>query len=128
MTVTPDQPFGRKPLSIRQTARALRGSVDKINVDQLTAGEFRYPDWHNSTEAEIREDVAFNNTRRAGFALRGLVPYGQFVGGLSSEPPETLIQDLIGDLMHLADSYGLDFAEIADSAGRRYNEEVGGEV
>lgn len=90
--------------------------------------------WYNG-DGEMRyrdtvEDGRHDNARRAGFAALAVFAYAGRVGainGLNDEDPETVISDLLGDLRHLADSLGLDFAEL-DRRGRgHYEPELYGE-
>ncbi|MFI6029484.1 hypothetical protein [Amycolatopsis magusensis] len=77
------------------------------------------------------EDDRHDNARRAGFAALAVFAYAHRVGAINAandEDPETVISDLLGDLRHLADSLGLDFAEL-DRRGRgHYEPELYGEV
>ncbi|MGW4527813.1 hypothetical protein [Amycolatopsis sp. NPDC004378] len=76
------------------------------------------------------EDDRHDNGRRAGFAALAVFAYAHRVGAINDvndEDPETVISDLLGDLRHLADSLGLDFAEL-DRRGRgHYEPELYGE-
>lgn len=69
------------------------------------------------------------NSYRASNAVPALVAYAQHNGGLDSEPVETVIQDVLSDLMHLTDRIGTEyyFDALLEAARRRYAEEVAGE-
>ena len=73
------------------------------------------------------EDFGADNTARAGFAARALARFGEIVAP-GGEEPETLLTDLIADLMHFADAAGLDFGECAMRGERHYACELTGDV
>lgn len=76
------------------------------------------------------EDGEHDNGRRAGFAAAAVLAYAARTGLLSEhndENPATAIGDLLGDLRHLADSLGLDFAELARRGKNHYVSELNDE-
>lgn len=78
---------------------------------------------HSSAPADIRHD----NTVRAGHASVALLAFAdETMSGGDGETVETGIVDLIGDLLHLCDYLGLDFAECEEQARRHYGPELHG--
>lgn len=85
-------------------------------------GEMRYGD-------DV-EDDRHDNGRRASFAALAAFAYAGRVGavsGVNDEEPATVLSDLLGDLRHLADSIGLDFAELDRNGRDHYDAELYGE-
>ena len=74
-------------------------------------------------------DFKADNDLRAAWAFLGLDAYVQrtFSGG-AHEEFETLIPDLISDLLHLCDATGVSTAYALSKAGRQYEEELRGDV
>lgn len=93
----------------------LKGLVTRLAHGQLDYGQ---------TEDGIRTD---NNLRAAWGAL-GLIAFADktFSGG-DGEDWETLIGDLLADLMHLSDALGEDFDALVDKAYSHYRPETHGE-
>lgn len=68
--------------------------------------------------------VEDRNQMRARYAGEGARAYAQRVGLLSGEEPLTVLGDLLGDLRHLCDALGLDFAEADRKGYNHYSEEL----
>ena len=69
-------------------------------------------------------DPQGDNNARASF---GAVALSAFIKRVGSDVPETELADLLADLMHLADSMGLDFDAALATAERNHREELRGE-
>ena len=96
---------------------ALRAVIKKLNGD----GKFRE---NYGDEADTRHD----NNRRAGWGAKALLTYADATfGGAEGEDFETVIGDLMGDLMHLCDLLELDFAEMCEKGRGHYLPEIAGE-
>ncbi|MCP2097482.1 hypothetical protein LV78_005472 [Actinosynnema pretiosum] len=98
-----------------ETVSRLKDLLDWYDGD----GRMRYGD--------SAEDVVHDNGRRAGFATRAVVSYAEHTGLLNDhndEYPATAIADLLGDLRHLADSLGLDYAELDHRGQDHYVSEL----
>ena len=67
-------------------------------------------------------DPGHCNATRAGFAARVLAAYAQETN--DDEDVDTLISDFLGDLRHLCDGHGLDFAELDRRGYNHYVEEA----
>ena len=67
-----------------------------------------------------------NNTTRADRAFRLTLVYRQWIGA-DEDDPETVLADLLADLMHNADTEGSDFDAALDRARSHYAEETGPE-
>ena len=65
-----------------------------------------------------------NNATRADRAFRLTLVYRQWIGA-DEDDPETVLADLLADLMHNADTEGSDFDAVLDRARSHYAEEVG---
>jgi hypothetical protein len=70
-----------------------------------------------------------NNIDRAGWALDALTVFGlkTFHRHLYDEAAETVIGDLLGDLMHLCRMNGLDFDALIESGRLHFDAETAGE-
>lgn len=80
---------------------------------------------HGHTPDEIRSD----NHLRASWAARALFHYADFtMGGGNGESCETVISDLLCDLMHLCDALDLSFDGLADKARGHHLPELTGEL
>jgi len=64
------------------------------------------------------------NNDRAEFAHRAIDKYAQGRGYEAEEMPGAAIADLLTDLLHLADQYGLDFNAILSDATLSYHDET----
>jgi len=62
------------------------------------------------------------NERRSERAYRTLLVYAQ--GGNEDESVETLTTDLLTDLRHLADEYGIDWDEMTNRVLNHYTAET----
>lgn len=69
-------------------------------------------------------DPQGDNNARAAY---GAVALSAFIRHVGSDVPETEFADLLADLMHLADSMGIDFDSALATAGRNHREELRGE-
>lgn len=99
------------------------GGLDEFQDFYDGDGEMRYH--------AVAADITHDNGRRAGFAINGLVAYARRTGllnGRNDEDPETVIGDFLGDLRHLADALGLDYAEIDEHGQGHYEAELRGEI
>ena len=67
-----------------------------------------------------------NNATRADRAFRLTLVYRQWIGA-DEDDPETVLADLLADLMHNADTEGSDFDATLDRARMHYAEETGPE-
>ena len=67
-----------------------------------------------------------NNATRADRAFRLTLVYRQWIGA-DEDDPETVLADLLADLMHNADTESTDFDAVLDRARRRYEDESGPE-
>lgn len=88
------------------------------------------------TVAELTERTKYATTVRrtqagnSANALWGgaaLAKYGGVVQGEWDEPLDTVLADLLGDLLHLADALDLDFEDALHKAEMNYTAEVDGE-
>lgn len=64
------------------------------------------------------------NERRADWAQAAVTTFMKQTGLKKEDGIQTAIMDLLADLNHLADRYGLDFAELAQNAALHYNAET----
>jgi putative protein kinase ArgK-like GTPase of G3E family len=69
-------------------------------------------------------DPQGDNNARASFAA---VALSAFIRRVGSDEPVTEFSDLLADLMHLADSMGIDFDSVLATAERNHREELRGE-
>ena len=65
-----------------------------------------------------------NNATRADRAFNLTLVYRQWIGA-DEDDPETVLADLLADLMHNADTEGSDFEATLDRARRHYEDESG---
>jgi hypothetical protein len=82
---------------------------------------------------DIAQDAGVDEVKRAGRGAFAVVAYARAVEhdltsdlteeDLDGEAPETHIEDLLADLMHLASHLDLDFEELLDSAITHYEAE-----
>lgn len=100
-------------MSLHPAARIEAEAVDDLPLTD--------PDEHIDYDL----DPSTVNNVRARFAAEGLLAYATRTG-INGEEPATALKDLLGDLRHLCDALGLDFAAIDDSAYSAYQEELGG--
>ncbi|WP_142065349.1 hypothetical protein [Pseudonocardia kunmingensis] len=80
---------------------------------------------YDGTAAGARHD----NGRRAGLAAFAALAFAVRAGLLSprnDEAPATAIGDLLADLRHLADSLGLDYADLDTRGEDHYRHELRG--
>ena len=107
-------------------------------IQQTTATEFSVdsildldPAWFvgdGTLRASLApEDVRHDNTRRAGRAARAVLSFAADERWYEDERPSVPIQVLLGDLMHLCDSLGIDYDEIHGYAEAAYSQEISGE-
>ena len=96
--------------------------VDVANVKQIPdpTSDHLACDWGN---AQACQD---DNNQRAAFAGLALKAYAKRTGGLTGEPPETVIGDLLNDMRHLCDALDLDFDALAHN-DMHYTAELHGE-
>lgn len=64
------------------------------------------------------------NKDRVKWAKKGLRAYHEARGDAFMEEYESLIGDVVADLMHLADDLNLEFQYILGTAENHYNEEI----
>ncbi len=69
------------------------------------------------------EDFVEDNTTRAQFAALAVKAFGDRVAP-RGEDTETLIGDLLADLMHLCDAAGIDFDSCLHMGNRHYDAEI----
>lgn len=72
------------------------------------------------------EDPAEDNATRAIWCLVGLRAFAQRTG-ITDEDPALVIGDFLGDLRHLCDALGVDFATVNDHGAEHHWYEVRGE-
>lgn len=70
--------------------------------------------------------AAGRNLQRGLYAGVAVSAY-TFVVANADEPLEQQIGDLLGDLRHLCDALGMDFADLNERGFRHYLDEIGGE-
>lgn len=75
-------------------------------------------------DMRIAGDPQGDNNARASF---GAVALSAFIRRVGADEPATEFADLLADLMHLADSMGIDFDFVLGRAERNYREELRGE-
>jgi len=68
----------------------------------------------------------FTNRDRARAALEGVKKFASqvYTGGMKTEEIDTIIQDLLTDLHHLADAKRVDWQQVTRRAEGNYREEV----
>jgi hypothetical protein len=73
-------------------------------------------------DSDDPEIICKDNTRRAGWALRGIKGYADITceNGARTEPVGEQVKFLLGDLAHLCDALGMDFEEAVQYALRTY--------
>lgn len=74
--------------------------------------------------AASRRRTECGNTANALWAGAALAKYGAVCQGEWSCEVGTVFEDLLGDMLHLADALGIDFEEHLHVAEKRYTEEV----
>lgn len=85
----------------------------------ITQAGTQNPDEEMGSGMTLRRHAEFGDAALQAYAVRtGLTLPGEY---------EEAVSDLIGDVQHLCDREGLDFEELIDRAGRRYNEEIEGD-
>lgn len=108
------------PVKLNVTLR----TVDDLRphlADMDGDGDFRY--------GPGLTDVAHDNLRRAGFAANAVLAYvAQTFPGGCGEDFETVIGDLLGDLMHLCDAVGVSFDALVEQGHSHYQPELRGEL
>lgn len=92
--------------------------------EDLSIGDL--PQYEDKSISYDEGDEARDNGTRAGHAAAALIAYARRTGLIHDEEPETAIGDLLGDLRHLCDALGLDFADLSDKGHRHYAEELHG--
>lgn len=102
----------------------IKDTNDLARIATLFGGRHRH--LHDGlTEDEIRDD---NNTRAAWGAIALLAFTARTFGDAAGEDWETLVGDLMADLMHLCDALGVDFDEMVEKGRSHYEPELHGEL
>lgn len=78
------------------------------------------------SESDTPEDIRHDNRRRAGFAATAVLAFADECFGRSDEELETVVSDLMGDLMHLCDALNLSFDGLVERGRRHYLPELHG--
>lgn len=99
------------------TAKPAKAEIETVE-DLLEA----FPDDH-ITDTDPQAD----NNARASFAALAVTAYAKRTCPSGGEEIETIIGDLLGDLMHLCDGLDLSFDALVDRAFRHYDPETRGE-
>lgn len=96
--------------------------VNVISIEALNEADFGGRDlsYGTSPEAQVQD-----NTRRAGFTVPALRAFSDTVR-LHGEDVDTVISDLLGDLLHLCDALGHDFDALLERGCSHYEAEVEG--
>jgi hypothetical protein len=94
--------------------------VETIEEIPPPTGDHLACEWGNA------QACADDNAQRASFAGLALKAYNARVCPGGGEPPETVLSDLLGDLMHLCDALGEDFDALASTARMHYQAELDG--
>lgn len=97
-------------------------SANRANLLAFTMDDVRA--WRDRHIGDT--DPQADNNARASFAALALVTYTDKVG--DSGELGTQISDLLGDLMHLCDSLGVEFDSAVDTARMHYTAEIRGEL
>lgn len=125
------------PAFQREQARAERdgfpadfGHGDDINVEMVRLIAKELDPGRGNVELRCDgtpEGSKIDNDLRAAWAFLGLEAYvRRTFGTAEDESFETLIPDLMSDLMHLCDAVHLDVEYALDKARRQYEEELDG--
>lgn len=93
-------------------------------TDVLTA--FDAADFGHGRVLDTCEVAGDRNAYRASLAVGALRVFGERCNELD-EPAETVISDLFGDLMHMADLLGVDWMQLVDRAAMNHDAEKMGE-
>lgn len=120
-----EQPVRGCPPAARPLYRASRLSV--ATAQELADLIADHP--RRSLLAGDGDNPRDDNDIRAGWAARALVAYAQHLGGASlTEEVEVAAGDLLGDLRHLFDALGIEWAAAAAAAEEHYRAEIFGEL
>lgn len=102
------------PLTVDSTLTSLAAALATADGD----GHFR--------NGETAEDVAHDNTRRAGLAALALRSFWEQTG--PNVDLGTALTDLLAGLHHLADAVGEDFDSLAACGAYQYRPQLAGEL
>ncbi|AZS08278.1 hypothetical protein PBI_IRONMAN_77 [Mycobacterium phage IronMan] len=83
-------------------------------------------DIHRIAESPKHGREPGDNSYNVSWAAVAVSAYVKVIGG-EDEEVDIAIEDLLGDLMHLADAAGVDFDEALNKAEYNYDLEVNGE-
>lgn len=120
-----DQPVRGRPPAARPLYHANRLPVATAQELADLIGELP----KQSTLTGDGTDPQRDNDIRAGWAARALVAYAQHLGGGSlTEEVETAATDLLSDLRHLFDAFGIDWEAAVSSSDDHYRGEIFGQL
>jgi hypothetical protein len=119
-----DQPVRGRPRAVRPLYHANRLPVATAQELADLIGE-----QPKQTLTGDGTDPQRDNDIRAGWAARALVAYAQHLGGGSlTEEVETAATDLLSDLRHLFDAFGIDWEAAVSSSDDYYRGEIFGQL
>lgn len=105
-----------------------RRAAAPVDPTDLDLNALRAADWDGDGPTQWRsDDSPHDNTRRAGFALQGVGAYAAKTRLAGDVDAREVIGDLLGDLRHLCDALGLDFAALDEDGREHYDAELRGD-
>ncbi|SDY02124.1 hypothetical protein SAMN05216215_1018160 [Saccharopolyspora shandongensis] len=102
--------------------------VDGAPMSAVKAILARPTDLHPRLRPDDPKNVQHDNTLRAQWAAHALAARIEQVHGSDDQPLETVVEDLVADLWHFCDAFGINFEEIIEKGAERHADEAAGEI